>query len=65
MEHEAALARSRDPRLRGDAKPHAMHARGLADYVAGALHAAIRQDTLDALCDDAQLVRAYHFPFDE
>jgi hypothetical protein len=65
MEREAALARSCDPRLHADAKPHAMHARGLADYVADVLHAAIRQDTLDALRDDARFVRAYHFPFDE
>jgi hypothetical protein len=62
MEYQAARAWYGDPRGRLGLVPAALHARGIDDYIADLLHAAIEPATLAAFGDDASFLRAFHYP---
>lgn len=65
MEHQAAAAWRRDPRVMGSSSPNHTSARGVQDYVTDLLFNEIHTETLVAFRDDAAFVAAYNFPGDD
>ncbi len=63
MEHQAAEAWRRDPRVAASVTPNPLFARGVDDYVADRLLSEIEPETLTAFREDSEFLRAYHFPF--
>lgn len=62
LEHQAARDRHDDPRLGRTLPPGHPHTRTLDDYVADLLYAAITPETVHALRDDPDFVRAFRYP---
>jgi hypothetical protein len=62
MEHQAAAAWRRDPRLLTSVAPSYFAARGVHDYVTDLLFNEIQPETLAAFRGDPAFLAAYHFP---
>jgi hypothetical protein len=62
MEHQAALAWTRDPRVRSSVVTNHGAARGIDDYVADLLYNEIQSETLAAFEADKAFLEAYHYP---
>jgi hypothetical protein len=63
MEHQAAVAWGRDPRVASSTRPNPLFARAVDDYVADRLLSEIEPETLAAFRHDSDFLRAYHYPF--
>lgn len=62
MEHQAAEAWRRDPRVLGSVTPNHTTARGVHDYVTDLLFSEIAPETLLAFADDPAFLAAYRYP---
>jgi hypothetical protein len=64
MEHQAAAAWRRDPRLLASISPNNNAARGIHDYVADLLFNEIQPETQFAFRDDPEFLAAFKYPHD-